>query len=132
MRTVRVVLLLIALALTGWFALAVHQAVDTNRATGLIMPRATQAQLRHAAALIGSAGALNPDRSVDILRAQVELDEHHEAKARAILKRVAAAEPENALAWVWLAKASVNDPPDFYRAAFRVDQLVPPVRAHHG
>jgi predicted Zn-dependent protease len=130
-RLARPLLVLIALAITAWFALSVHQTVDTDRASALMTPHATPAHLARADALLDSAKALNPDRSVDILRAQVELDAHHEARARAILERVVAAEPDNALAWEWLARASVGDLHEFYLAAFRLEQLVPPVPAHH-
>jgi predicted Zn-dependent protease len=125
MRMVRAVLVLASLALTAWFAVGVRQALDTNRATALIT---RGAHLQQASALLASAKLLNPDRTVDILHAELDLDEHREAAARSLLERVVAAEPDDAVAWEWLAKASVGDLREFYRAAFRLEQLVPPVR----
>lgn len=109
----------------AWFALSAHQAIDTSRASALIAPGSSPAQLRRAEGLLNGARLLNPDRSVDLLRAQAELDENHAGKARAILERVVASEPDNAVAWEWLARASVNDLREFYLAAFRIEQLVP-------
>jgi hypothetical protein len=70
---------------------------------------------------------LNPDREVDVLRAQLERDQGNLGGARAILDRVVLKEPDNLDAWIWLARSSVGDPKDFYTAAYRVRQLVPPV-----
>ena len=51
-----------------------------------------------------------------------------QAAARATLKRVVSDESSYLEAWIWLARASVGDLRDFYAAAFRIQQLTPPVR----
>jgi predicted Zn-dependent protease len=102
-------------------------------AAGAILdsPRLTGAQARHAAQLLQSAAFLNPDRQVDVLRAQLRRDQGDLRGARAILRPVISSEPDNLQAWLELARSSAGDPHDFFLAAFRVRQLVrtvPPPR----
>jgi predicted Zn-dependent protease len=123
----RVLLVVGALVATAWFALSVHQAVDTDRATALITSHASAAELRRAERLLDAAGTLNPDRSVDILRAQLDTDRGDLRGARRIIKRVVASEPDNLEAWLTLARASVHDLRDFYAAAFAIHHLIAPV-----
>jgi|GEM_PF-2547668 len=127
MTPARIGLGLLAILAAAWFALSARQAVQVDHASALIAPGAAPSQLRHAEALLRSARLLNPDRSPEILRAEAELYAHRPARARVILRRVVAAEPDNLLAWEWLARASVNDLREFYLAAFRIEQLVPPL-----
>jgi predicted Zn-dependent protease len=126
---VRAALLAIAVAAAAWFALAAQQSVDTSRATALVSgsTHLSASQVAHAKNLLSAAGFLNPDRQVDVVRAQLDRERGNLSAARTILKRVVAAEPDNLQAWVELAQASVGDLKDFYAAAYRVRQLVPPV-----
>jgi hypothetical protein len=128
MRVVRVVGLGIALLACAWFVLAARQAHEVDQATAIVSASApvSTAQAKHAAALLHSAGTLNPDREVDILRAQLDVDQENRAAARAILGRVVADEPENLEAWLELARASVGDVREFFTAAIHVHELAPP------
>jgi hypothetical protein len=126
-RTLIAAVVAFSLVVCAWFALSARQALLTDRATALIAPGASPRQLARAEGLLNSASVLNPDRSLQILRAEAELFAGHAVRARAILKRVVAAEPDDLLAWEWLARASVGDPHEFYLAAFRIEQLVPPL-----
>lgn len=128
----RLVAVVIALVVTAWFAVGVRQSNKTQSATNLV---GTSTQLpasaaRRANSLLSSAGFLNPDRQVDLLRAQVDRERGRLSAARAILKPLVAAEPENVQAWLELARSSVGDATDFFTAVRRVQQLVPPVPAH--
>ena len=129
MRAVRVAGVALALLACAWFLLAARQAHELDQATAIVSAAGPvdTAQARHARALLNSAGTLNPDREVDILRAQLQLDQGNRAGARAILRRVVAAEPENLDAWVALARASVGDVREFFTAAIHVRELAPPV-----
>lgn len=125
-RIRRAGLLAFAVVMMAWFGLLLRQSHDTNRAAALVSggARLAPAQAARARALLDSAGQLNPDRHVDVLRAELYRDQGQLAKARAVLKRVIAAEPENLEAWIWLARSSLGDPFDFYAAAYRIRQLV--------
>jgi predicted Zn-dependent protease len=127
---VRIALLLVAAVAAAWFAFGVRQARDTSRATEIVSAsvRPSPAQARHASDLLDAAGFLNPDRLLDVLRARLDLVRGDEPAARAILKRVVLSEPDYLDAWIWLARSSIGDLKDFYAAAYRIRQLVPPVR----
>jgi hypothetical protein len=118
-----------ALALCAWFAIGIRQGHDTDAAGAIITgtSRLDPAQARQAAGLLQSAKLLNPDTQVDVLRAELDLGQGRTLAARRILESVVAKEPDNAVAWEWLARASVNDRREFFLAAFRIRQLVPPV-----
>lgn len=122
-------LVAVAVVTAAWFALGVRQATDTASATAIVSHGSaiSASQARHGAALLDAAGVLNPDSTVDVLRAQLDLYRGQRLPARSILERVVANEPENAVAWEWLARASVGDLHEFYVAAIRLRQLVPPV-----
>jgi predicted Zn-dependent protease len=79
-----------------------------------------------AASLLQGAELLNPDREVDVLRAQLADERGDRPEAQRILRGVVAAEPMNAVAWVALARSATNAMT--LRQAFaRLNVLVPPV-----
>jgi hypothetical protein len=125
---VRIALVAVAVLVAAWFALGVRQAHDTSRAMAIVSAgRPSPAQAKHASELLNAAAFLNPDHQVDVLRARLDLVRGDEPAARALLKRVVAGERFYLDAWIWLARASVGDLRDFYAAAYRIRQLVPPV-----
>lgn len=121
--------MLLALAAAGWYVVGIRQAHDVNRASAIVSGtgRLSAPQARRAAALLHSAEFINPDRQVDLLRAQLDRDQGDLRGARTILKRVVAAEPDNLQAWLLLARSSVGDRKDFTAAAHRIQLLFPPV-----
>jgi hypothetical protein len=121
-----------AAVICAWFALGIRQADELSQASAIASgsSRLTPAQARRAESLFRSAGTLDPDRTVDIGRAQLDIAEGRLGAARSTLQRVVAAEPDNVLAWVALAKAAAGDPRLFYTAAIHVRELAPPVRTH--
>ena len=122
---------MLAAVVVAWFAIGAVQAIDTSRASNLVSPgsRLSPAAARHAGSLLSSAGFLNPDRSVDVLRSQLDLEQGRPVAARNRLIGLVRSEPDNLDAWIWLARASVGDLRWFYAAAYRIRQLVPPVPA---
>ena len=127
----RVGLVAVALVACAWFALGIRQAHEIARATSIVsQARAlTPARAREADSLLRSAGALNPDLEVDVLRGRVALARGNLVGARRILTSVVRREPENVEAWIWLARASNGSPATFRLAVMRVQQLIRSVPA---
>ncbi len=125
-------LLVLALVAIAWFALAVRQAQDTNGATALLSAPAplSAQQAQRARSLLSSAGTLNPDLTVDLLRGQLALDQHHSAAAERILESVTRREPLNFLAWTQLAFAAARrgDRRTLVVAARHLSALFPKVK----
>jgi predicted Zn-dependent protease len=125
----RALLGLLAIAACGWFVLGVRQTRDTDRATALLSAGTAikRGDAARVSSLLDGASLLNPDRQVDVLRAQLERDQGDLPRARSILERVVASEPSNLLAWATLAEFSIGEPGAFRAAALRIRQLAPPV-----
>ena len=97
---VRWAMVIAAAIVAAWFGLGWIQARDLGRATALISAgKLGPRQSRAAASLLNTAGWLNPDRSVDIARAQLDDGLHQLAPALTIMKGITAAEPLNLEAW---------------------------------
>jgi predicted Zn-dependent protease len=130
MRTLRVVLLILAIVACAWYVLAIRQAHDTAAATALLT-RGTPLKAAEAAradGLLRAASELNPDQQVAILRAQVAYDRGDRPRAERLLAPVVRDEPENAVAWLWVARAA-PDAATFTRALARIGYLVPRLRS---
>jgi predicted Zn-dependent protease len=99
-----------AAVVAAWFGLGWVQARDLGRATALISAgKLSAGRAGTAASLLNTAGRLNPDRSVDIARAQLLDDRHELAPALRIMKEVTAAEPLNLEAWRELGVVATHD-----------------------
>jgi predicted Zn-dependent protease len=128
----RVPAALFAIVVCVWFALGVRQARDVDHATALISAGShiSHTDATRAASLLRSAGQLNPDRQVDVLRAQLADARGDRPAAERILRGVVSDEPNYALAWVQLARSATNGAT--LRLAFRrLAVLVPPVHQRH-
>ncbi len=111
MRALRSALLLVAVAACAWFVVGARQAHEVDQATNAVSAaNPTAAQLDAAAAQLRSASFLNPDRTVDILKARVAIRQHRLPRARAILAAVTRAEPQNLEAWIWFTGANLGRP----------------------
>jgi hypothetical protein len=131
MPALRWALLATAVVLGAWFVLGAVQTRDQDKATALIQRSGTPdpaltARILH---LLTVAGTLNPDRDIDLLRAQALDRAGHTAAAVRVAQSVARAEPQNANAWVVLGFVAERADPTLARAArARVLMLAPPVR----
>jgi predicted Zn-dependent protease len=101
---IRASLAALAVAAGAWFVLGWFQARDTQRATTLLAASSlSPAQARQTESLLDSAGTLNPDLTVDILRGKLAADRNENAQAVRILQSVTSREPLNLTGWVQLA-----------------------------
>jgi predicted Zn-dependent protease len=97
-----------AIVVCAWFALGIRQAHDTDAATAIVSGSAklTAAQARRADSLLDGASTLNPDRQVDVLRAQVATKLGLKQRAEQILRPVVRGEPDNIVAWFAVVQAA--------------------------
>lgn len=129
MRIARIVIACVGVAACAWFVLGIRQAHEIDRVTSMVggltgQTRLTAAQAAKANSLLDSAATLNPDRTVDTLRARVALLRNERSKATHILLGVVAAEPDNIDAWYGLA-TSASDGRIVGRALGRIAILQP-------
>jgi predicted Zn-dependent protease len=125
-------LILVSIAACAWFALGVRQAHDTDAATSLLAlgTSLSAATAQHVSSLLDGAHVLNPDRQVGVLRAQLDDARGNKAAAQRVLHQVVSAEPDNLLAWDWVARSATTS--QTLRLAFgHLTYLLPPVRTGH-
>lgn len=129
---VRFVTLLLALAACAWFVVSIRQAEGTARAQAIVSANSTltASQAQRADSLLRSARFLNPDRQVDILRAEVVAECGNLSEADSILFGVVRAEPMNVNAWFQLASHPRN-PQIFAQAARTIFRLVRLLKTSH-
>lgn len=113
MAIARISLVALALCACAWFGLGAVQSHATDQATNIVSGSGTlaPAQANRARSLLDTAGTLNPDRSIDVLRARLAAREGRTAEAIAILRRTVAAEPLNLSAWLALAQTALGHDP---------------------
>lgn len=111
MKVVGVLTLVLALGACAWFALGARQAIKTNQATNLITGQHTlsAADGRRAASLLHDAGILNPDSTVDLLRARLDAARGDRQTASRLALEVTRREPMNIDAWYTLATVAPNE-----------------------
>lgn len=129
-RLLRAGLVLLAIAACAWYLVGIRQAHDTAAATALLgrgTPLTAQ-EAAHADALLRAAAQLNPDQQVAILRAQVAYGRGDRRRAEQLLAPVVRDEPQNVVAWLWVARAA-PDAATFRHALARIGYLVPKVPA---
>jgi predicted Zn-dependent protease len=116
-----------AVAVCAWFAIGIRQAHDVASAAQTVADSQslTEAQLHAVSSRLDVAATLNPDRTVDILRARALIKAGRPRAAERILARVTRAEPMNLEGWVWLAGSALNDPPAARAAIAAIDRLDP-------
>jgi predicted Zn-dependent protease len=103
-------LVVLALAACAWFALGIEQARDTDRATALLSSQTplSPATASRVGSLLASAGTLNPDSTIDLLRSRLASLQHDPSRAIEILQEVTRREPLNISAWLALAQAALD------------------------
>lgn len=127
---VRPLCVLLALCACAWYAIGIRDVQDTDQATAILSASAhlTPSAARRVDSLLNDAGLLNPDRQIQILRAQLALALGDRALAQRILRGVVAAEPQNLVAWSWLRQAAPARSRTAVAAFFHQLLLDPPVR----
>ncbi len=128
---VRILGVVVAVIICAWFAIGIRQSHDTDRASDIITGSSPLApgQAHRAATLLDGAKQLNPDATIDLLRAQLAAKQGDGARARAIALSVTRREPENIQAWLAYGSASTNDRHAFLQALRHLRALAPPVPA---
>ena len=127
----RLALATLALVACAWFGLGISQTRDQTRATTLLDQRGTPtamltSQILH---LLDGAATLNPDRRIDLLRAQAEVRAGDPERATRTMERVVRDEPLNVDAWIVLGFAAGSRDPALARLArARERELAPPAR----
>jgi predicted Zn-dependent protease len=123
--------LVLALAACAWFVISIRQAHDTSRAQSILSTGTplTAAQANRADSLLRAAAFLNPDRQVDILRAELVAERGNFREADRILFGVVRAEPMNINAWFELAAHPLK-PRVLAEALDAVNRLVRHVPSH--
>ena len=111
-RAIRLATVAISLAACFWFLLGARQAIDTNRAKNIIesQQHLDETAAAHAASLLSAARTLNPDRTIDILRARLDAGSGKRVAGEGILLSVVRSEPLNAAAWYTLGSVAPDRP----------------------
>jgi hypothetical protein len=124
------VLIGVAVLIAGWFALGVRQATDISAATSSVSSgrHLSSGDARRIRGLLNSAAVLNPDATVDLLRAQLDRDQGDLRAARRILEGVVAREPDNVAAWYALGLSADGSRATGLRALRNLVRLAPAVR----
>lgn len=100
----------LALLACAFFALAIHQNDALSAASAVASStHPSAAAAARAERDLNSAATLNPDRTVQITRAQLALARGQAARARSILRGVVHDEPQNLDAWILMVRASADD-----------------------
>ena len=129
MPLIRIAVAAFAVVASAWFALGAIEAREINHITGLVTQstRLSRQQSRAALDQLSSAGTLNPDRHVDVLRATVLARSGQIRGAVTLLQHVVQAEPKNLEAWFELATVAGADLQVSSGALRHIGQLVPRV-----
>jgi len=128
----RIVLAVLSLAVAACFAVAFTAARAEDRLSDLQFrpPKLTGADLRRAEQLERDAGRLTPGERRVLLLSSIELRGGDPGKALALAGDATRREPENAEAWLAVARAArAADIPLLQEALQRLRELVPPVPA---
>jgi hypothetical protein len=128
---VRIVSVIAALVVAAWFALGARESHELNTVSSIVSAgHLTAQQAKHADDLLQSAGTLNPDHQVQLLRGQVALATGDLAAAQRIILHVAGEEPDNIDAWAELARAAGSNHRLILLSFNNVARLSPRLRPH--
>lgn len=127
---VRVIAVVAAVAACAWFALGVRSSHEADRVSSALAfaAKISPAQARADDHALHEAAVLDPDQTLEMLRAEVALHVGRHGDAIAIAEQVTRREPQNPDAWLLLKVVSAGADPALNRLAdARLAQLVPPV-----
>jgi hypothetical protein len=99
-----------ALIVAAWFYLGTRQTADLASANAIVTTggHLSAGDARHARSLLHSAAFLNPDRTIDLDRSRIALETGDKRRAYRLATSVTDAEPMNAVAWQYVARAALN------------------------
>jgi hypothetical protein len=99
-----------ALIVAAWFYLGTRQASDLSAANAIVNAgdHLSAADARHALSLLHSAAFLNPDQTIELDRSRIAVETGHKRQAYRLATSVTDAEPMNAVAWQYVARAASN------------------------
>ncbi len=99
-----------ALIVAAWFYLGTRQTADLASANAIVNAgdHLSAADTRHAQSLLHSAAFLNPDRMIELDRSRIALETGDRRRAYRLAISVTNAEPMNAVAWQYVARAALN------------------------
>ena len=130
MIAVRAAMVLIAVAAIAWLAagIAASRSQDELRELVSGTERPTAAQIARADKLRRAAERATPGQRAALMEATLRLKGADDAGALRVLERAVREEPQNAEAWLLLARATEDDDPArSERAMARVRALAPDV-----
>jgi hypothetical protein len=129
----RILAVIAALAVCGWFAISLRETIDTDAAGAIIYGATvpTPAQAQHARSLLSSASPLNPDPELKLMRSALAFELGDDARARQLALSVAVQEPLNVQAWIAYGRAAAGDPRAFAIALAHVRELAPAITPPH-
>ncbi|HTX30994.1 MAG TPA: hypothetical protein VMD09_06395 [Solirubrobacteraceae bacterium] len=130
MRSLRLLIVGLAIVTCAWYVVGIRQAHNVTAATSIITAHRT-AELTRARSQLDSAAFLNPDREVQILRGRLALAQGHPVQAQRILTAVTRAEPMNLEAWIWLTGAALGNSPLARAGLSHIYRLDPLARPAH-
>ena len=131
MTPTRLGVLVIGMAACLWFGLAIRSLDDRARVLVFLHrhPVLSQSQAKALDATVAEARFLNPDQSLNNLRALVASEAQDLPRAVAIARSIARAEPANFANWVTLQFfVGSSDPATYRLAQARIQALLPPVQ----
>lgn len=131
MPVLRWALLACAVVVCAWLVLGEVQTRALDQATALVDQPTTPtlSKTAHILHLLSTAGTLNPDQNVALLRSQALTRAGRSLAGLRVAEQVARAEPMNADAWVVLGFAAKHNPALARYASAQLLKLVPPVAA---
>jgi hypothetical protein len=99
-----------ALLVAAWFYLGTRQTADLASANAIVNAggHLSATDARDARSLLHSAAFLNPDRTIDLDRSRLAAETGEKRRAYRLAVSVTNAEPMNAVAWQYVARAALN------------------------
>ena len=123
---VRIALLIVAVAVTGWLAVSIGSVRAQDEVLALGVRIGSRPDGAHVRDLADRARLLNPDQRVELSEALALARAGDRAGALRAVQRAARAEPENIEAWALMQRYAGGELAA--QARRRVRELAPPVR----
>lgn len=112
MTVARIAVAAVALVVGAFFGLGIVQSHHLSAAQAVVdnAQNVTPALEARARADLDTAATLNPDRTIDMTRGQLDLRVGEVVAARAVFNHLVASEPKNVEAWLGLSESLYGKP----------------------